>query len=454
VDNIFYDASTATSTNYCIYQYYVPSSPYWDYNVYYYPTGTTFAYQYNGTVGTTYATFAAWKLAVPVTWDNHSTQQAIIFTDPPNGNLHLAGTSQNDMTLAGVVLPQVPTDIDGDPRVIPYRGADEACYILPGSLTQDFIDNNGNTLQYAELPGTVKYKYGIAFPTNINFVTTITLSFINVATGQTMYTYQFSVNKVSGVPLNGVETITLPNNLPVGSYRVNAVYNTMNSSSFMINYNVGLLGILVVPKGTTPCTVWPGDANNDGVDNFVDQKVINSYIMNAGLRPTWLNGPARYNAAWEGQPALYLTWVGQMCAPWATSDGCYIDADGNGVVNNFDYLAVKINWARSHGPKPAPKSNPLTPDTFDMTQNYPNPFNPTTTLMVSTPEVSRVRLVVTDMLGREVATLMNGQVEIGVHQVVFDASRLASGVYIATVTMTGDASGLTFSKIVRMTLSK
>ena len=228
----------------------------------------------------------------------------------------------------------------------------------------------------------------------------------------------------------------------------------MNSCSFLINYNVGLLGILVVPKGTTPCTVWPGDANNDGVDNYVDQKVINKYILNAGLKPTWLTGPARYNAAWEGQPSMYLTWVGQMCAPWATTDGCYIDTDGNGVVNNFDYLAVKINWAKSHGPKPAPKANELTPDSFDMTQNYPNPFNPTTTLMVSVPEASTVRLVVTDMLGREVATLVNGQLEGGVHPVVFDASRLASGMYIATVNMIGNASGLTYSNTVRMTLSK
>lgn len=62
--------------------------------------------------------------------------------------------------------------------------------------------------------------------------------------------------------------------------------------------------------------------------------------------------------------------------------------------------------------------------------NYPNPFNPTTTLKFILPAASDVTLRVYDILGREVATLVNDRLEAGEHKVSFDASRLASGVYL------------------------
>ena len=85
---------------------------------------------------------------------------------------------------------------------------------------------------------------------------------------------------------------------------------------------------------------------------------------------------------------------------------------------------------------------------------FPNPFNPSTSIRYSVPERSDVRLVVVDILGREVAELVNGAIESGVHTVQFDASNLSTGQYIATVQMTGKESGLTFSKSMKMTLSK
>ena len=91
---------------------------------------------------------------------------------------------------------------------------------------------------------------------------------------------------------------------------------------------------------------------------------------------------------------------------------------------------------------------------FDMDQNFPNPFNPTTSIRYAVPEQSHVRLIVTDMLGRAVATLVDGDVESGVHSVEFDAGQLPSGNYIATVMMTGIESGLTFNKTVKMALNK
>ncbi|MGN8225641.1 BspA family leucine-rich repeat surface protein [Gracilimonas sp. BCB1] len=71
------------------------------------------------------------------------------------------------------------------------------------------------------------------------------------------------------------------------------------------------------------------------------------------------------------------------------------------------------------------------PDEFELNQNYPNPFNPTTAIRYGVPQSSEVRLEVFDMLGRKVATLVNGERQrAGWHQVNFDASRLASGMYL------------------------
>ncbi|MGA9292102.1 MAG: T9SS type A sorting domain-containing protein, partial [Ignavibacteriaceae bacterium] len=71
------------------------------------------------------------------------------------------------------------------------------------------------------------------------------------------------------------------------------------------------------------------------------------------------------------------------------------------------------------------------PTTYALTQNYPNPFNPSTTISYQLPKDGMVTLKIFDMLGREVATLINNeQKTVGRYDVSFNANNLASGVYI------------------------
>ena len=88
------------------------------------------------------------------------------------------------------------------------------------------------------------------------------------------------------------------------------------------------------------------------------------------------------------------------------------------------------------------------PKKFELTQNFPNPFNPNTAIRFSLPETGNVKLTVFNMLGQEVAVLVNGMIESGTHIINFDAAELNSGIYIYRI-----ESG-SFNEVRKMTLIK
>ena len=114
-------------------------------------------------------------------------------------------------------------------------------------------------------------------------------------------------------------------------------------------------------------------------------------------------------------------------------------------VYNFDYLVTGVNNKKIN--------NPIS---FKLSQNYPNPFNPTTTIHYSVPSVEarqaqslqQVELKVYDILGREVATLVNQRQNPGQYKVTFNAGNLASGTYFYRL-RTGD-----FVQVKKMMLLK
>lgn len=94
-----------------------------------------------------------------------------------------------------------------------------------------------------------------------------------------------------------------------------------------------------------------------------------------------------------------------------------------GNVNARDYVVTS-------GTTDLPIEESLTPATFSLAQNYPNPFNPTTTIEYTLPSAAQVRLTVYNVLGQEVASLLEGEREAGRHRFKFDAAELPSGVYV------------------------
>ena len=98
-----------------------------------------------------------------------------------------------------------------------------------------------------------------------------------------------------------------------------------------------------------------------------------------------------------------------------------IDLDG--TVNYHDPIRIEVGSVTS-------VDEGSVPAEFMLNQNYPNPFNPSTTIRYGLPQGDYLRLVVYDMLGREVALVFEGPQTAGFHEITFEAGDLPSGSYV------------------------
>jgi hypothetical protein len=75
------------------------------------------------------------------------------------------------------------------------------------------------------------------------------------------------------------------------------------------------------------------------------------------------------------------------------------------------------------------KQNTSIPEEYHLSQNYPNPFNSTTIIGFSLPKVSKVKLIIYDILGREIIKLVNEKLNAGSYLIDWNALNIPSGVY-------------------------
>jgi hypothetical protein len=119
---------------------------------------------------------------------------------------------------------------------------------------------------------------------------------------------------------------------------------------------------------------------------------------------------------------------------------------GTGIVPASN--RIRIEDSGEMPPPPPDEVNAAVPDAYALDQNYPNPFNPTTTIRYAIPSAGQVTLTVFNMIGQEVAVLVNEVQDEGYKTVSFDASSFPTGVYTYRIT-----AG-TFNDVKKMLLVK
>ncbi|MDH3269137.1 MAG: T9SS type A sorting domain-containing protein, partial [Ignavibacteria bacterium] len=108
----------------------------------------------------------------------------------------------------------------------------------------------------------------------------------------------------------------------------------------------------------------------------------------------------------------------------------YSFTDDNLTQGKYSYRLKQIDTDGSFNYSKTIEVEFGSADKFELSQNYPNPFNPVTTIRFSIPHSSNVKLTVFNILGEQVAELVNGFREAGVHKINFDASEFNSGLYL------------------------
>lgn len=118
------------------------------------------------------------------------------------------------------------------------------------------------------------------------------------------------------------------------------------------------------------------------------------------------------------------------------------DSTTDGLIRNWFFTNNNIGWAVGSYGQLKHFNNPTSIQdktvlhmAFELWQNYPNPFNPTTTFEFSLSDANYARLNIIDYLGREIVTLISGNLSSGKHQIKWDADNYSSGVYYYRLTV-------------------
>jgi photosystem II stability/assembly factor-like uncharacterized protein len=123
-------------------------------------------------------------------------------------------------------------------------------------------------------------------------------------------------------------------------------------------------------------------------------------------------------------------WMGRGLNNLGSGIMCFATVDQNLFVGTH----LKGLWRRSLSEVlTVSRRNNRLPNDFQLFQNYPNPFNPNTTISFIIPTASHVTLKIYDILGRELSTIVNEQLDAGEYSKVWDAKEYTSGIYVYTL---------------------
>jgi len=126
----------------------------------------------------------------------------------------------------------------------------------------------------------------------------------------------------------------------------------------------------------------------------------------------------------------------------------------NSYLGGKTYTLLGGGYLLPLGTTAVKQQNSETPEQFTLAQNYPNPFNPSTTISFTLPESGYVTLKIYDIRGKEIATLVNGELNAGTYNYKWNAANLASGTYLYRLITTMSNSRQTYSLSKKLVLLK
>ncbi len=228
--------------------------------------------------------------------------------------------------------------------------------------------------------------------------------------------------------------------------------NTINSFPGSITMTVHTVGtvpngtytVKVQGEGVTAIPVHRREVTVEVIDNIPVELTSFSANMNKNnVMLSWITATELNNNGFEIQRSFNSE---NQKAVWnkigfiqgngsSTESHAYSFTDENIVKpGHYSYRLKQIDFDGKYAYSPVAEIDVNKPTRYYLSQNYPNPFNPTTTIEFSTPERSHVSLKIYDVLGNEVASLVDGWMESTNHKVIFNAANLASGIYYYTLT--------------------
>ncbi|MBX2990782.1 MAG: T9SS type A sorting domain-containing protein [Bacteroidetes bacterium] len=148
---------------------------------------------------------------------------------------------------------------------------------------------------------------------------------------------------------------------------------------------------------------------------------------------TWASTPALVADVqqWLDTPSSNFGWV-IVGGEGASATAKRFDSREHPTPSSRPKLAITYT-----GPTSVPQE---TPHTFALHQNFPNPFNPSTTIRFELAQPGRASLKIFNLLGQEIATLVDGNFSAGAHSVAWDAAEFSTGVYVYRLEAAGNVA--------------
>jgi len=237
----------------------------------------------------------------------------------------------------------------------------------------------------------------------------------------------------------------------------NNVWMGTNANYLMYSSNLGVNWSQQTTTFTNQYSVWFNNATN----GLCAYNALNK-TTNSGVNWTALTSPLAASCGgicgtgseWYVAPQSTAVYVSTNDGTsWATGytapDGAFYHLTHSRTGNTV--WGVRSNGKISRYGDPPTGITPITvtvPENYSLSQNYPNPFNPTTKINFSITKSGLTTLKVYDLLGKEVATLINQNLNAGTYVADFDGANLSSGVYFYKLEVNG------FTEVKRMTLLK